>query len=288
MRSTIYSRLCKKLISKLVDKLQLEDISKKHMLEKAGIRMTYKEYISTAIMSFFLAFIISLAVSLVIYLNNPSSVTPIIIFLLPTVTPFMVATYFLFMPPSRIRKREKEMDRLLPYVANFVSTMASAGLSPAEIFKTLSKVEIYGEIKEEAKKIAKEIYIMGVDMITALKHAIEVSPSRKFKEFLQGIIGTIQSGSNLNAYLKNKVKEYMVDDLASRKKSLESLAVLAEMFVITVIAFPLFLVIVISVMSFTSSGAGIPFDFLFILSLVLLPLAYAGYYVLMRGMSVEP
>ncbi|RLF38269.1 MAG: hypothetical protein DRN00_03965 [Thermoplasmata archaeon] len=288
MRSNAYTRFCRRLMLRLVEKLQLEDISKKHMLEKANIKMTYKEYISTAIVTSLLSFITSLVISIMLYLMNPFPLSFLVAIILPILIPFFTSAYFIIKPTSMIKKREKEIDRLLPYVTNFVSTMASAGLSPAEIFKTLSRVDIYGEIKEESKKIAKEIYIMGVDMITALKHAIEVSPSRKFKEFLQGIVGTIQSGSDLNAYFENKVKEYMVDDLASRKKSLENLAVLAETFIITVIAFPLFLVIVISIMSFTSGGAGIPFSFLFVLSLIILPLAYVGYYVLMKGVWVEP
>lgn len=165
--------------------------------------------------------------------------------------------------------------------------MSSAGVSPAEIFKTLSTIDLYGEVQKEAQKIAKEIYLMGVDTITALKHAIEVSPSRKFKDFIQGIIGVIQSGSDLNIYFKTMVDKYMIDDLVERRKNLESLAVIAETFVVTVIAFPLFLVIIISVMSFTSSGGGIPFSFMFVFSLIILPMAYVGYFILMKSTAVE-
>jgi len=53
-----------------------------------------------------------------------------------------------------------------------------------------------------------------------------------------------------------------------------------------VIAFPLFLVIILSVMGLTSGG--ISFDFLYIISLFILPMAYAGFYVMMKsGMGEE-
>ncbi|HEB37275.1 MAG TPA: hypothetical protein ENI14_01245 [Thermoplasmatales archaeon] len=68
---------------------------------------------------------------------------------------------------------------------------------------------------------------------------------------------------------------------------MESLAIIAEIFVISVIAFPLFLVIIISTMSLTASGGAIPFDFLYILSLLILPMAYFGFYVLMKSTAVE-
>ena len=78
----------------------------------------------------------------------------------------------------------------------------------------------------------------------------------------------------------------MKDDLIDRKKNLDSLAIMAESFVVTVIAFPLFLVIIMSVMGLTSGG--IDFVFMGLIALVILPLAYFGFYVMMSsGMGKE-
>lgn len=159
--------------------------------------------------------------------------------------------------------------------------MSVAGISPSEIFETLSTVKLYGEVQKEAKKISTEISMMGVDTITAIQHAIQISPSEKFKEFLQGILSVIQSGSELGPYFNRCVERYMETDMVDRKRDLESLAVMAEAFVVTVIAFPLFLVIIISVMGMTSGG--ISFEFLFILAFLILPMAYAGFYVMMKS-----
>jgi hypothetical protein len=57
---------------------------------------------------------------------------------------------------------------------------------------------------------------------------------------------------------------------------------MAEAFVVTVIAFPLFLVIIVSIMGLTSSG-GLSFSFLYILAFLILPMAYAGFYVMMSS-----
>ena len=287
MRSTPYSRMCKRIFKKIFEKLNIEEDEKNHLLEMADIRMTYEEYYSMAIMNIIIAFVSSIIVSLIIYNLFPSKITALVVFLLPSMLTLIVSSYYLSLPDSRAKARARKIDILLPYVTNFIATMSSAGISPGEIFKRLSTVDLYGEIQKEAKKIAKEIYIMGVDTITALKHAIERSPSRKFKDFIQGIISTIQSGSDLNEYFKNIVDKYMQEDLLERRKNLESLAIIAEIFVISVIAFPLFLVIIISTMSLTSSGGAIPFDFLYILSLFILPMAYFGFYVLMKSTAVE-
>jgi len=287
VRSNPYSRFCKKILRDVFRKMKIYEEDKDHIMEMADIRMTYEEYYSMTIITTILFFVGSLVVSLVIYMLFPSNITMALVFLLPVISVLCVSSYFLFLPESRANARAKKIDLLLPYAVNFIATMSSAGLSPAEIFKRLSSVDLYGEIQREFRKIAKEIYLMGVDTITALKHAMERSPSRKFKDFIQGIISTIQSGSDLNMYLRNVVEKYMQLDLMERKKSLESLAVVAEMFVISVIAMPLFLVIIISTMSLTSSGGAIPFNFIYLLSFFILPAAYFGFYMLMKSVSVE-
>jgi flagellar protein FlaJ len=166
--------------------------------------------------------------------------------------------------------------------SSLITFSTVAGISPAEIFEALSEVKLYGEIQKEALKIATEINMMGVDTITALNNAIKISPSDKFKEFVQGILAVIQSGSELGPYFERCVEKYMKDDLIDRKRNLESLAIMAESFVVTVIAFPLFLVIIISVMGLTSKG-GVDFTFMYLIAFMVLPMAYMGFYVMMSS-----
>ncbi|MEM0492516.1 MAG: type II secretion system F family protein [Candidatus Thermoplasmatota archaeon] len=264
----------------------MSETSKNNLLEKADISMVYQEYYSMVLMNIIIGFISSFSSTLILYLLFPNSITALIMLVVSCVVPVIIAVVYIGLPSSKAKSRGKNIDRYLPYVTNFINTMSAAGVSPSEIFGTLAGISLYGEVQKEAKKITTEIELMGVDAITALKHAITISPSKKFAEFLQGIVGTIQSGSELGPYFERCVDKYMFDDLDSRKKSLESLAVMAESFVVTVIAFPLFLVIIISVMGLTSGG--ISYDFLYILALMILPLAYFGFYMMMKiGMGEE-
>ena len=211
----------------------------------------------------------------------PHPITALLILAVSSIAPVGIGLYYISLPASKAKSRGKNIDRFLPYATNFINTMSVAGISPAEIFETLSSVKLYGEVQKEAKKITTEISMMGVDTITAIQHAIQISPSKKFKEFLQGILSVIQSGSELGPYFHRCVEKYMESDLVERKRNLESLAIMAESFVVTVIAFPLFLVIIISIMGMTSGG--ISFEFLFILAFLILPMAYAGFYVMMKS-----
>ncbi len=251
------------------------------MLEKADIRIVYQEYYSMILMNLLIGFIVTFSSTMILYLIFPNNITALIMLISTCSIPLIIALVYLALPQVMAKSRGKNIDLYLPYATNFINTMSVAGISPSDVFASLASIDLYGEIQKEAQKITTEIELMGVDTITALKHAIIISPSKKFSEFIQGIIGVIQSGSELAPYFNRCVDRYMFEDMETRKKNLDSLAVMAESFVVTVVAFPLFLVIIMSIMGITSGG--ISFDFLYILSLLILPMAYAGFYVMMKS-----
>ena len=282
MKSTKYTRFCRRLFSNLFERFNIIETTKNNILEKADIAIIYKEYYSMVLMNIIIGFIVSFISTIILYALFPNSITSILMLVVSCIVPVGIGLYYLALPTSKASTRGKKIDKYLPYATNFINTMSVAGVSPAEIFEALSKIDLYDEIQKEAKKITTEINMMGIDTITALNNAINISPSDKFKEFIQGILSVIQSGSELAPYFERCVDKYMATDLIDRKRNLESLAVMAESFVVTVIAFPLFLVIIISIMGLTSSG-GISFPFLYIIALMILPMAYAGFYVLMSS-----
>ena len=281
MKSTKYTRFCRRLFAKTFERFDISETSKNNLLEKADIAMVYQEYYSMVLMNILLGFITSFVSTLVLYIIVPHQITALLILICSILLTVSIGLYYISLPAAKAKTRGKKIDRYLPYAANFINTMSVAGISPAEIFEALSNVELYGEIQKEAQKITTEINMMGIDTITALKNAIKISPSKKFKEFIQGILAVIQSGSKLGPYFDRCVERYMTKDLVERKKGLESLAIMAESFVVTVIAFPLFLVIILSIMGLTSGG--INFGFMYLIAFIILPLAYVGFYVMMSS-----
>lgn len=281
MKSTLYTRFCRRIFANTYERFDISKTSKNRLLERADIAMAYQEYYSMVLMNIILGFISSFLSTLILYLIVPHPITALLILLISSIVTISTGLYYIGLPRTKAKARAKKIDRYLPYAANFINTMSMAGVSPAEIFEALSNVALYGEIQKEAQKITTEINLMGVDTVTALKNAIAISPSDKFKEFIQGILSVIQSGSELGPYFERCVEKYMTKDLVDRKRNLESLAIMAESFVVTVIAFPLFLVIIMSVMGLTSGG--IPFTFMYLIAFMVLPLAYFGFYVMMSS-----
>lgn len=281
MKSTHYSRMCRRLFQNFFERFDIGETGKNKTLEKANICMVYQEYYSMVLMNLIIGFIASFIPTLILYILIPNDITALLILIISSIVPVGICSYYLGLPASKVKSRGRNIDRYLPYATNFINTMSVAGISPAEIFEALSDVKLYGEIQVEANKINTEINMMGIDTITALRNAINISPSDKFKDFIQGMLSVIQSGSELGPYFDRCVDKYMITDLVERKRNLEALAIMAEAFVVTVIAFPLFLVIIFSIMGMTSGG--INYGFMFILAFMILPMAYFGFYVMMSS-----
>ena len=288
MKSTKYSRFCTQIFENMFLKHNKEHLDEKNIvLAKANIAMDYASYCSLALMNTVIGVISALIVVFLLYIFIPSFYTMLLVIMVPLVVALCLGGTYFYLPTYSIKKRERNIDLFLPYAVNFISSMSVAGVSPAEIFESISAINVYGEIQKEAKKIAKEISVMGTDSITAIKHAIEISPSKKLRAFLQGIIGTIQSGSNLHDYLENVAEKYMQDDLVERKKDLDVLGVIAEVFVIAVIAFPIFLVIILTLMGFFGGSMDFSLMILIVFSFGILPIVYAGFYILVKSSSLE-
>jgi len=165
--------------------------------------------------------------------------------------------------------------------------MAAGGATPDRIFDTLSRQAVYGEIANEAALIRRDVQVLGSDIITALTHAVDRSPSVRWQDVLQGAITSLTSGGDLRLYFLNKAEQFMVDNRQDQKMFLETLGVLAESFVTVVVAAPLFLLVILSVMASFGADAARMLTIGYILILVMLPMAQAAFAYTIRTVTPE-
>jgi flagellar protein FlaJ len=205
-------------------------------------------------------------------------------------TPFIVAglayLILLQMPATIAKMRARKIDANLSYALNFVAAMSSAGVTPAEIFKSLSKQNIYGEVQKEAAWIYRDIALLGKDIIQSIKDNMKYSPSERFQEFLQGLIVTVTSGGSLKTYFSAKADQYMVENRQNQKQLFESLGIMAESYVTAAVAGILLLFIVIPLMMIISGDAS-QIMFLYIIVFMVVPMIHLGFGFVIRMMSME-
>lgn len=197
------------------------------------------------------------------------------------------STYFFFLiyPSIMAGERKRKIDTSLPHAINYITAMSTAGITPAEIFRLLGESPVYGESASEARYIAREIDVFGRDLIDALRVVSTITPSDRLKEFLQGAMGAISSGSNLTEYFKLKANQYAIENRQQQKAFLDTLGLISESYVTALVAGTLFLVILQSVMSMLSGG-GDPI-FLYVIIYLIMPFGSIMFLVMIDSMTPE-
>ena len=156
------------------------------------------------------------------------------------------------------------------------------------IFKTIAAEDTNEEIIKDAKFITRNIEILGMDLITAITDLIKRTPSGPYAELLEGAIITVQSGGNLKDYFIATGKVQLEEKKMMLKKSTDSLGVMAEMYTILLIVFPLMAIIMLSIMGIMSPDlAG--FDLITLMNLltyVMVP--FFGFLLLFMMDSMVP
>ncbi len=201
---------------------------------------------------------------------------------------FGLEPFYRGIPASRAKRRGRLIDRKLTGAMSFISAMASAEVPVDVIFRELSKQEVYGEIAKEAEWITRDTELLGEDILTAIKKAAGRSPSVKFQEFLQGVVTTATSGGQMKPYFVMKAEQFEKEDKLEMKKRMETLGLLAESFVTVVVAFPLFLVVIMAIMALISKGqAGFVVTLLYVIVGLMIPLSQFGFIFVMWNQEQE-
>jgi len=201
-----------------------------------------------------------------------------------------VMAYFLLLgtPGSKAKGRGRDIDKRIAAAMSFISAMASADVNIDVIFKELSRQKVYGEISQEAAWITRDTELLGSDILTAIKKAARRSPSSKFQDFLQGVITTSTSGGQLKPYFLLKADEYQKENKLELKSQMETLGMLAESFVTVVVAFPLFLVLIMAIMAIVGgSDPAFMVLMLYVVVLGMIPISQFGFIFVIWNMSKE-
>lgn len=188
-------------------------------------------------------------------------------------------------PSLQAGNRRRNIDATLPYAINYITAMSTAGIPPAEIFRQLADSPIYGESSVEARYIVREIDMFGKDLIDALRITSVSTPSLRMKEFIQGAMGSIASGSNLTVYFRTKAEQYAHENRETQKLFLDTLGLIAESYVTAMVAGPLFLIILQSIMSVIGNQAN-PI-FLYVIIYMMIPFGSIMFVIMISSMTPE-
>lgn len=263
-------------------------------LLKAHMKIRPEEYLAyvymAAIVTAIAGVIAGIVVGVVLFgLMGVSIVMRILVAVLASVLlPVMAYMMLLGSPNGKAKSRGRDIDKKIAAAMSFISAMASADVNIDVIFKELSRQKVYGEISHEAAWITRDTELLGSDILSAIKKAARRSPSTKFQDFLQGVVTTSTSGGQLKPYFLLKAEEYAKENKLALKSQMETLGMLAESFVTVVVAFPLFLVLILAIMAVVGGGnPGFMVMMLYLIVLGMIPISQFGFVFVIWNMSKE-
>jgi flagellar protein FlaJ len=230
--------------------------SLQNYLAKGSIKTSFSVYIGLMVFSSIVTGVVAFAVSIpVLFLLNFQVLQVFGIAILVGVLAGVLSMGICYIFPVYVAQtRGNSIDANLPTIANFMSVLASSGMPPEAIFRSLARVGVEFDVRQETSTIIGEIELGGMDLSTALKRASERSPSKQFASMLDGVVTTSHMGGNLAAYLREEADKYKRAKMVRMRRFLDNLAVIAEAYVTFMVAAPLALIVMLSVMAFIGGG----------------------------------
>jgi len=200
-----------------------------------------------------------------------------------------LGTFFVLQgtPGSKAKERGRKIDRKISPAMSFISAMSSADVNIDQIFRELGRQKIYGEVAEEAAWITRDTELLGVDILTAIRNGAQRTPSKRFQDFLQGVVTTATSGGQLKPYFLLKAEQFERENKLEQLQRVETMGLLAETYVTVVVAFPLFLVIIIAIFAVIGGGGTFLVDLLWGIVGAMIPLAQFGFIFFMYSITQE-
>ena len=170
-------------------------------------------------------------------------------------------------PIFRVKNRAAKLSEEIPHFIGYMSTLATCGLSLEGIFKAIAREETDEDIVKDSRFIVRNIDILGMDLITAIKDLIDRTPVGPYSELLDGAIVTVSTGGDLKEYFNATAKVQLEEKKMLLQRTTESLGSVAEIYTILLIVFPLLAVIMLSIMGIMSPSLG-GFDLLTLMNIL--------------------
>lgn len=247
----VLKKIAIKLFGRTADKISDHFTLLRQSLITADAKILFRTYLSLmlflSLITFIFTFILTLIFSIYIKLDIIFSVVGLMIMpsFFASITFFLIYVY----PATVSNSRKRDIEANLPFALTHMTAIAESGAPPLTIFKILGQFKEYGEISKEFEKISRNVEIFGLDEITALRESILKCPSSDFKDVLEGMLTTIQTGGSLKSYLIEESGKAMFDYTVRREKYNQLLSTYADIYTALLVASPMIFMVTLAALN---------------------------------------
>jgi len=257
--------------------------SLKTNMKKSGMKTRLHDYVSLIVFAAFISFIVSVITSVIIVSFIP--LVELYVYTLAIIVSMLIAAVVFFIgyyyPSLQAKEIQTKIDRTLPFAIFYMTTSASSGINPIEIFRLLSIRG--GKVGEEAMKIYTNVKTLGMSPALAIQKAASMTPSSTFADLLWGMSSVLTTGGNLDNYLKEKTQSAMNQYIRTLNDYAKQISLYTEIYITLVIVGTLFFIILIAIIA-PLTGLSVLFLQAFLV-FFFIPLLSVGFIVVLRSIS---
>jgi len=224
-------------------------------LRVSNIKILSKTYISIMFFLTIISFILGIVLSLILLKGEVAFIILRTVFLGLTAGIVTFALVY-FYPLNVIKNKRRSIRNELPFMIIHMAAVAGSGTHPTNIFKLILESKDYKELGAEIKEILNYINLFGYNLSTALRSVAAITPSIRFKELLNGMVSTIETGGDLKNFLNQKAEESLNTYRLERKKYVETLSTYSDIYTGVLIAAPLLFIVTLAIINVIGGKIG--------------------------------
>ena len=196
-------------------------------------------------------------------------------------------TYWAFLkyPSIALSGRKVQIDAMLPHSTTYMYALSKGGSVVAEIFRSMARDKSQGEMAKEAGAVIRNIEYLGHNPISAVREVARTTPSEKFRNFLELLVSTVETGGDVEKYLERTCKQFYAEAGASQKRSLELLSLMAEFYVIILGLGPLLVVVFLILFGLLGTPQTV---LMYLFVYFVIPMGFVFFLVILSRFSLSP
>lgn len=157
----------------------------------------------------------------------------------------MVYSAFMIYPSIQSSIRKVKIDTMLPHAFMYMYSLSRGDINIVGIIKAVAEFpNIYGEVSNEFAMALRDMELLGIDFMQALRNVQKETPSQNLNEFLGNLITIVDNGGDVTDFFSVQIENYRITKKSEHTLFLDLLGMIAEGYVTGFVAGPLFIIIV--------------------------------------------
>jgi len=234
------------LFKGLAERLEAPLKDLRPIYERAGFALHFRAYLSLLIFSVILSALLSFTASVLVHyflLNYTLFFSVVLSLIVSFAASASVLAAYIAAPLYRSSRWRRLIDPALPHVANYMQALASAGLPVEAMFQRVAEADINPALTRFARLVVRNVKLFGMDVLTALRRAMEASPSASLTRLVSGLTGVVSTSGDLRSFLAYEGEALLRAQRDRLRRLIQSLSLLAEAYVGIVVVAPVVFII---------------------------------------------